>query len=58
MGFRLAHEGKKGVSLGCAMNSWEQAHPSNDVLFIQVGSDGVDNNYWQVHPSCAAFKQI
>ncbi|KAL0242126.1 hypothetical protein I308_105755 [Cryptococcus tetragattii IND107] len=23
-----------------------KAHPSNDVLFIQVGSDGVDNNYW------------
>ena len=31
-----------------------EAHPSDDVLVVQVASTDIDNNYWYVHPGHVA----
>lgn len=34
-----------------------EAHPSDDVLVVQVASTDIDNNYWYVHPRHVASSQ-
>ncbi|KAG0340684.1 hypothetical protein BG004_006305 [Podila humilis] len=46
-GYQLGDEVKyldKTVRWG--MDWLIKAHPNNDTLFVQVGTDGIDNNYW------------
>ena len=45
MGAGLADEGVY-CFLAQGKNANAQAHPSDDVLFVQVGSSTIDNSYW------------